>query len=326
MQATKLRAPPTDCLSPIGVRQMLSGLLKGVQAEFYAASTRSPSVYRGNPFQIEAAIAFGGSLPADEPARVIRFANRVPLLYQQSACCSFKAVVETGWKNYGLSQPRGALPVGPLVIMVHMASVWVPFTSESKEAIADYDEIRKEMKLALQECGRKLGTYLRRRQRMKREGQRRDVFARYIAEIARSTAALTGQDEARLIEALMDQAKARTAIADARLDEDGNFIDPAQDAAGGHDEDDGVIVLGEPTDRPDAPGTRADPASPSHARRRAATPKDGDDDDQPAGLFGSADDGAGMPASRARRSGQKRSAKTGPKKNASPSPAAAGAR
>jgi len=245
LQDSKLRAPPTDCLAPIGVRQMLSGLLKGVKAEFYAASTRDPAVYRGNPFQIEAAIAFGGDLPGDEPARVIRFANRVPLLYQQSACCSFKAVVETGWKNYSLSQPRGALPVGPMVIMVHMASVWVPFTSESKEAIADYDEIRKEMRLALQECGRKLGTYLRRRQKMRREGQRRDVFARYIAEIARSTAALTGEDEAKLLDALLEQAQARTAIADAELDEDGNFVKKDKTPA----DDNGVIII-DSEDRP----------------------------------------------------------------------------
>ncbi|MEL7474578.1 MAG: DNA topoisomerase VI subunit B, partial [Planctomycetota bacterium] len=151
LQNARLRSPPTDCLSPIGVRQMLAGMLKGVKAEFYAASTRSPAVYRGNPFQIEAAIAFGGDLPGDQPARVIRFANRVPLLYQQSACSAFKSVTETAWRNYGLSQPRGSLPVGPMVIMIHMASVWVPFTSESKEAIADYDDIRKEMRLALQE-------------------------------------------------------------------------------------------------------------------------------------------------------------------------------
>src|SRR5262249_30343200 len=152
-QEPKLAPPPTDCLAPIGLRQLLAGMLKGVKAEFYAASSRDPDVYRGRPFQIEAAIAFGGELPADDTARVIRFANRVPLLFQQSACSSFKACVETGWRNYNLSQPRGALPVGPLIIMIHMASVWVPFTSESKEAIADYDEIRKEMKLALMECG-----------------------------------------------------------------------------------------------------------------------------------------------------------------------------
>src|SRR5688572_24628864 len=148
-QEAKLPPPPTDCLAPIGVRQLLAGMLKGVKAEFYAASSREPEVYRGRPFQIEAAIAFGGELPADDSARVIRFANRVPLLFQQSACSSFKAVSETGWRNYNLTQPRGSLPSGPPVNMIHMASVWVPFTSESKEAVADYDEIRKEMKLAL---------------------------------------------------------------------------------------------------------------------------------------------------------------------------------
>ncbi len=226
-QESKLPAPPTDCLAPIGVRQMLAGMLKGVKAEFYAASSREPEVYRGRPFQIETAIAFGGELPADDTARVIRFANRVPLLFQPSACSSFKAVTETGWRNYNLSQPRGSIPVGPLVIMIHMASVWVPFTSESKEAIADYDEIRKEMKLALMECGRKLGTYLRKRQKMLREAARRDVFERYIGEISKAVNAINDKWSAKeLYDALLKEARKRTAIADAKLDEDGNF--PAQ--------------------------------------------------------------------------------------------------
>src|SRR5207249_9348075 len=138
------------------------------------------------------AIAFGGELPADDTARVIRFANRVPLLFQQSACSSFRAVVETSWRNYNLSQPRGSLPHGPLVIMIHMASVWVPFTSESKEAVADYDEIRKEMKLAMQECGRRLGVFLRRRERAKSEFRRRNIFELYIEEVVEACARLKG--------------------------------------------------------------------------------------------------------------------------------------
>src|SRR5688572_26023458 len=223
-QEAKLPAPPTDCLAPIGVRLMLAGMLKGVKAEFYAASSREPEVYRGRPFQIEAAIAFGGELAADDTARVIRFANRVPLQFSQSACSSFRAVTETGWRNYNLSQPRGSLPQGPLVIMIHMASVWVPFTSESKEAIADYDEIRKEMKLALMECGRKLGTYLRKRQRMQRESARRDVFERYIGEISKAVHNINGTDAKKLYEALLKQAKKRTAIADAHLDEEGRTV------------------------------------------------------------------------------------------------------
>lgn len=256
LQGAKLRSPPTNCLSPIGVRQMLAGMLKGVKAEFYTASTRNPAVYRGNPFQIEVAIAYGGDLPGDESARVIRFANRVPLLYQQSACSAFKSVIDTGWRSYGMSQPRGALPVGPLVVMIHMASVWVPFTSESKEAIADYDEIRKEMKLALQECGRKLGTYLRRRQKMKREGQRRDVFERYIGEIAKACHALNGVDTKELYDALLRQAKRRTEIADAQLDEEGQFVKDN----GRLDKDDSVVIVDRDDDDPPPVGAEKTPA------------------------------------------------------------------
>ena len=125
-------------------------------------------------------------------ARVIRYANRVPLLYQQSACATFKAVLDTTWRNYGVAQSRGALPAGPMVIFVHMASVWVPFTSESKEAIADYDEIRKEIKLALQECGRRLGVFLRRRERAKSEFRRRNIFELYIEEVVEACNRLKG--------------------------------------------------------------------------------------------------------------------------------------
>ncbi len=247
IQDTRIIAPNTDCLVPIGSKALLAGLLKEVQAEFFAASTRPPSVYRGNPFQIEVAIGYGGGLGRDDSAKVLRFANRVPLLYSQSSCCSFKAVAETSWKNYGLTQPRNSIPTGPLVVMVHMISVWVPFTSESKEAIADYDEIRKEMKLALQECGRKLGTYLRRRKRMAREGERRSVFERYIGEISRSCNAITGTDVDKLYKALMKQAKRKTEEADALLDDEGNPVDDG----GRLSKDEDVIIVDDLQDIPE---------------------------------------------------------------------------
>ncbi|MDG2200647.1 MAG: DNA topoisomerase VI subunit B [Phycisphaerales bacterium] len=240
IQEASIMAPPTDCLVPIGSRALLAGLLKEVQAEFFAAATRPPTVYRGNPFQMEVAIAFGGNLSSEESSRILRFANRVPLLYQQSACSSFKAVVETSWKNYGLTQPRNSLPVGPLVVLVHMASVWVPFTSESKEAIADYDEIRKEMKLALQECGRKLGTYLRRRKQMKKQSERRGIFERYIGEISSSCHAIVGTDPKKLYDALLKQAARKTKEADQKLDLDGKIV-----SAQKLEQDDDVIILEE---------------------------------------------------------------------------------
>ncbi|HTW94862.1 MAG TPA: DNA topoisomerase VI subunit B [Tepidisphaeraceae bacterium] len=273
-QEAKLPSPPTDCLAPIGVRQLLSGLLKGVKAEFYAASSREAEVYRGRPFQIEAAIAFGGELPADDTARVIRFANRVPLLFQQSACSSFKAVTETGWRNYNLSQPRGSLPVGPLVIMIHMASVWVPFTSESKEAIADYDEIRKEMKLALMECGRKLGAYLRKRQRMVRESARRDVFERYIGEISKAVNAINGTDTKKLYDALLAEARRRTAVADAKLDEEGRTIKQEDEEL--KNDEAVVMVQSRAAHLAEAPPTEEPPPSPPAAKPRKKKTDNGD--------------------------------------------------
>ena len=228
LQDAKVQAPPTNCLSPIGVRTMLKGLEKGLKPDFIAVCSRPPAVYRGRPFIIEAGIAFGGDLPTEEPASVYRFANRVPLLYQQSACSSFKAVAETNWKNYALQQPRGSLPVGPMVVMIHMASVWVPFTSESKEAIADYDEIREEMELALKDCGRKLKTYLNKRQKMKAAGERRSIFLRYIGEIAKSVSEITGEDPKALYDSLMKTAQRKTLEMDQVLDEEGKVIDATE--------------------------------------------------------------------------------------------------
>jgi DNA topoisomerase VI subunit B len=183
IQKVKIMNPPTDCISPIGEDLIKAGLKKEVEAEIFIATTRPPSVYRGNPFQIEAGIAYGGKLPADELAQVLRFANRVPLLYQQSACSIFKAVQGLDWRNYGLEQARGALPTAPMIVMVHMASVWVPFTSESKEAVAGYDEIVKEIRLALQECGRQLGSHLSRKRRFADEMKKRDYIQMYIPQI-----------------------------------------------------------------------------------------------------------------------------------------------
>ncbi|MEM4755913.1 MAG: DNA topoisomerase VI subunit B [Candidatus Woesearchaeota archaeon] len=184
IQKTKLMAPLTDSISPIGKETSEKGIKKEINAEFYATTTRSPSVYRGNPFIIEAGLAYGGEQPADAPARIIRFANRVPLQYQQGACAITKAITATSWRSYGLAQPQNALPVGPITIVVHIASVWVPYTSESKEAIAHYPEIIKEIKLALQEIGRDLGKYLAKKKSVKQELTKRSYIEKYIPHLA----------------------------------------------------------------------------------------------------------------------------------------------
>ena len=183
IRQVKIMAPPSNSVAPIGEDLIIAGLKRKFDAEFYFSCTRPPAVYRGNPFIIEAGIAYGGSIPAESTAEILRFANRVPLLYQKGACAITEACTEISWRNYGLSQPGNQLPVGPIAIFVHMASAWVPFTSESKEAIAHYPEIIKEIKLALQECGRKMGQHINFRKRQAEAERKKSYIEKYIPHI-----------------------------------------------------------------------------------------------------------------------------------------------
>jgi DNA topoisomerase-6 subunit B len=305
LQEAKIPAPSTDCITPIGVQLLLKGMHQVVPAEFYAAETRPPAVYRGNPFLIEAAVAFGGAsqavkvslealtemlhetdartlrqflingfsgigsdaadkilteadmgtrispqklkpaeikhlhqsmrnvnLEEGQTMNVLRYANRVPLQFQPGACAITQTIMGTNWRAYGLSQSRGSLPSGPVTIMVHMASVWVPFTSESKEAVASYPEIQKEIRLALQAVGRKLAMYVRKRQKVKQEGERRNIFLRYLGEVAESVHTINGADKKTVYENLLKVAKRKTADADIKLNDQGKAIvaeDEAED-------------------------------------------------------------------------------------------------
>ncbi len=303
IQQTKIPAPATDCIAPIGEELILKGLRQVVPGEFYVAATRPPAVYRGNPFQIEVGLAYGGGTstvrvsrealgelleesdartlrqflinsfqglgadaadkilaeakvgtrvspgrlkPADadllhhalqsvnisegQTMNVLRYANRVPLQFQAGACAITQTLMQTNWRAYGLSQSRGSLPSGPITVMVHMASVWVPFTNESKEAIASYPEIQKELRLCLQAVGRKLGMFLRRRLRVRHEGERRNLFLRYVGEVATAVSRVNGTDRDKLYHQLLDVAKKRTAEADVELDDRGRPIeDDAED-------------------------------------------------------------------------------------------------
>lgn len=302
VQETRIPAPATDCVVPVGEELILKGLHHVVPGEFFAAATRPPAVYRGNPFVIEVGLAYGGgatahkvprdtlqelleesdartlrqflittfqglgaeaadkiievaqlkprtapknlkaaevdrfhhalqnvSLSEGQSMNVLRYANRVPLQFQAGGCAITQAVMATNWRPYGLSQSRGALPAGPVTVMVHMASVWVPFTSESKEAVAGYPEIQKELRLALQAVGRKLGMYLNRRNRVKHEGERRNIFLRYLGEVATAVSAINQANRDQLYEKLLEVAKRKTAEADVRLDDRGRAIEEEDD-------------------------------------------------------------------------------------------------
>ncbi len=196
MNVTDIIAPPTNCLSPITADLVEAGLRKEYDADFYAAATRDADVHGGDPFIVEAGIAYGDELDAEGSAEVLRFANRVPLVYQRGACATTDVIKSIGWRNYNLDQPGGrGIPNGPVVIMVHVASTNVPFTSESKDAIANVPAIEDEIELAIREAARELKSYLKKRQSLKKRQKKQNVIASILPDMARKLSEVTGRDE-----------------------------------------------------------------------------------------------------------------------------------
>ncbi len=188
---TKVMAPSTDCLSPIGVmliKRSLRNETKEISPEFIFTSSRPASVYSGNPFTVEVGFVYGGNLPKDETVQIMRFANRVPLLYQQGGCITTKAISSIDWRRYGLDQKGGkGIPSGPAILLVHVASTQIPFTSESKEAIADVDEIKKEVQLAFRECARKVKKHINKKEKRQKTREKFDLITKILPEIAKKS-------------------------------------------------------------------------------------------------------------------------------------------
>jgi DNA topoisomerase-6 subunit B len=195
MRETDILAPPTDCLSPITADLVEAGLRKEFDADFYAAASRDAEVHGGDPFVVEAGIAYGGDLPSEGPVDLLRFANRVPLVYQRGACATTDVIKRIGWRNYGVDQPGDTgMPNGPAVISIHVASTNVPFTSESKDAVANVPAIEDEIELAVREAARELKSYLNRRRSMQKRREKQEVLGRILPRMADKLAEVTERD------------------------------------------------------------------------------------------------------------------------------------
>lgn len=189
----ELLPPPVDCLSPIGEELLMRSLISEYSPEFVYAVTRKPKVYSGHPFLVEAAIAYGGEIKTDKVI-LLRFANKIPLLYQQGGCALTRAVEGINWKNYGLEQNKDELPSGNAVILIHLASTNIPYTSESKESIAQIPDIVDEIRLALQEVGRRLKEYLERKGRQEAKKKKEEVIAKILPLIAKKVCEVLEKD------------------------------------------------------------------------------------------------------------------------------------
>jgi DNA topoisomerase-6 subunit B len=187
----KLLNPPTSCLSPIEELLIKKGLSKTIDSKFVTTMTRAPNVTQGNPFQIEVGLIFGEGMAADKPVEILRFANRVPLMYQQGGCLLTKAIESVDWRQYGLDQAGGrGVPKGPAAILVHLASTNVQFTSEAKEALSDNEMVMEEGRKAMLEMGRGLRKHLEKKKKMGKTREKFELINDIIPAIAEKSASL----------------------------------------------------------------------------------------------------------------------------------------
>jgi DNA topoisomerase VI subunit B len=220
LRSVPLVAPSADGLSPIGamlIKRGLRNVLGELRPEFFAPPvSRPPKVRGGFPFMVEVGLVYGGGLPSDQPVQILRFANRVPLLFQQGACAITNAIANMDWRRYGLDQKGGSgVPVGPGLILVHVASTKIPFTSEAKEAIAEDPEIDHEITLALQAAARHLRTHLSRKSRRMFAGEKFEIIQRILPKLAEKTSHLVGKpvpDLTPVITRIMDVVNVETRV------------------------------------------------------------------------------------------------------------------
>ncbi|MFH7902974.1 MAG: DNA topoisomerase VI subunit B [Candidatus Aenigmatarchaeota archaeon] len=202
LQKIKIRAPPTDCLSPIDNKYLIDALKKLYPAEYYVAITRKPKVYRGFPFQIQVAIAYGlkelKKIEEEEISSqsiILRFANHTPLLYNARDCAITKVLMSINWNHYGIQSGNSNLPADNMLILIDFLSVWIPYKSEGKQAIAEYPEIIKELELSIQEALRKVYLYISKKRKAELIKTKKNIFERYLPEVARSISILSNYDE-----------------------------------------------------------------------------------------------------------------------------------
>ncbi len=220
LRAAPLLAPSSEGLSPIGamlIKRGLRNVLGTLRPDFFAPPVTRPAKVRGGfPFLVEVGLVYGGALPVDEPVQILRFANRVPLLFQQGACAITTAIGSVDWRRYGLEQKGGSgIPVGPALLLVHIASTKVPFTSEAKEAVAEDPEIDRELVLALQAAARHLRTHLSRASRREFAGEKFSIIQKILPKLAEKTSHLVGKpvpDLTPVVTRIMDVVHVETGL------------------------------------------------------------------------------------------------------------------
>jgi DNA topoisomerase-6 subunit B len=194
-------APDASCLSPLGTDLLRTGILKELQPEFISVSQRPPATYSGHPFIVEAAIAYGGNVPKKNDFVLYRFANRIPLLYDEASDVSWRIIKSMNWRRYRVS------PDLPIAILVHLCSTKVPYKTVGKEFIADRPEVKREILNAIREAARDIQHFLSRQENVEREKKRLSAFSKYLPKIAQFSTELAQKKHPPDISKLLKSVK-----------------------------------------------------------------------------------------------------------------------
>jgi DNA topoisomerase-6 subunit B len=181
--------PDASCLSPLGEELLEKGVRKELNPEFVAVDQRKPAAYSGFSFIVETAIAYGGEV--QKPGiELFRFANRIPLLYDEASDVSWKVINSLiNWRHYKIA------PEVPIALIVHLCSTKIPYKSVGKEFIADRPEVEREILNSIRELARKLSLFISRRASVEREKEKLDIFAKYMPKIARFSTKLADKSK-----------------------------------------------------------------------------------------------------------------------------------
>jgi DNA topoisomerase-6 subunit B len=189
--------PDASCLSPLGEDLLKAGILKELKPEYLVVHQRKPSTYAGHPFIVELAMAYGGDVPKRGTFVIYRFANKIPLLYDEASDVSYRVISAMNWRRYKVA------PEMPIAIVVHICSTKVPYKTVGKEFISDRPEVRREVANALREVARQLQHFLSKQEHVHNEKKRLGIFSKYLPKIAEFSTTLAGETRKPDIEKLL---------------------------------------------------------------------------------------------------------------------------
>jgi DNA topoisomerase-6 subunit B len=182
--------PDASCLSPLGRELLEAGIRKELEPEFIYIEQRGPSAYSGFPFIIEICVAYGGKISSNPGFVLYRFANKIPLLYDEASDVSRRIINEKkDWKRYKISMDM------PIAFFIHVCSTKVPYKTVGKEYIADRPEIEREIKNGLNSVSRRLSRFLSRKISIEHNIRRINLFKKYLPQIAKFSTELANKKQ-----------------------------------------------------------------------------------------------------------------------------------